>query len=259
MDPMLSNLLYDQPELYEEIYPSSETDIPGMCRRLFAEHGAAAGGATTLLDIGCGTGRHVEYFTGAGYDCVGVDYQDAMVSFARDRRPGLDFRVGDMRAFRLGRAFAAITCLGWALSNIHGNDDLHAVMETYAAHSAPGTLLFLHVPNAIATPDGRDLQRRFTIDTPAFTATAEAAYRLDRRNQLLVRTRDWHIDGRPPLRDHVRFRLLFPKELEAYLTGHGFDVLGMYDNTAAAESELTGEALYVLARFGGAAAAAAPR
>ncbi|MCD9145413.1 class I SAM-dependent methyltransferase [Streptomyces albireticuli] len=256
MDPLLSNLLYDHPELYEEIYPDTETDIPGMCRRLFAEHGAPAPG--TLLDIGCGTGRHLEYFTGAGYDCVGVDYQEPMVAFARGRRPGLDFRAGDMRTLRLGRTFTAVTCLGWALSNVHSNADLHRATETFAAHSAPGTLLFLHVPNAIATPEGHAFQQRFSIDTPGFRATAEADYRLDRRNQLLVRTRDWRIPGRAPLRDHVRFRLLFPKELEGYLTAHGFTVLAMYDNTAAAASELTGEALYVLARFDGTGAAARP-
>ncbi|WKX73498.1 trans-aconitate 2-methyltransferase [Streptomyces sp. XD-27] len=265
MDPSLSNLLYESPELYEEVYPDTETAIPAMCVRLIGEHGTVP--ERSLLDIGCGTGRHAEYFTRAGFDCVGVDYQDAMVAYARKRRPGLDFHTGDMRALRLGRTFAAITCLGWALSNIHTNDDLDRTVETFAAHSVPGTLLILHVPNAIATPDGHALQQRFTIDTPGLTATADARYRLDRRNQLLVRTREWRIGDRPPQRDHVRFRLTFPKEIEHYLGGHGFRVLGMYDNTRAADSDLTGPALYVLARFApeapgsgtGRAATATPR
>lgn len=250
MDPLLSNLLYDDPALYEAVYPTSEKEIPAMAERLFAEHSRA--GVRTLLDFGCGTGRHVEYFTGAGMDCVGVDYQDAMVSFARLQRPGHDFRVGDMRTVRLGRTFDAVTCLGWAISNIHANEDLARVVATFAAHSAPGTLLFLHVPNAIAGPEGHGLQQHFTIDTPGFTATADATYTLEHRTQLLTRERVWHIAGRPPHRDHVRFRLLFPMELELLLAGGGFTVLGMYDNTAARPGDPTGPALYVLARFDGA-------
>ncbi|WP_171163453.1 bifunctional 2-polyprenyl-6-hydroxyphenol methylase/3-demethylubiquinol 3-O-methyltransferase UbiG [Streptomyces sp. I05A-00742] len=249
MDPLLSNLLYDHPELYEEIYPSTEKDIPRMAERLLAEH--APRGVRTLLDLGCGTGRHVEHFTGAGIDCVGVDYQDGMIAFARSRRPGPDFRTGDMRSLRLGRTFDAITCLGWALSNLHTNDDIARSVTTFATHARRGTLLFLHVPNAIATPEGEAFQRHFTIATPAFTATAEATYTLDRRHQLLVRRRLWRVAGQPPMPDHVRFRLLFPMELERYLTDGGFEVLGMYDNTDAEDSDLSGEALYVLARFGG--------
>lgn len=245
METSLKNLLYDNPALYEEIYDGSGDTIPRMCLELFG------GDPASLLDVGCGTGRDLEYYDRHGVRCCGIDLQAGMIAFARARRPAIEFHVGDMREFRLGTTFEVITCVGWALCNLHTPGDLERAMATFAAHSEPGTLLLLHLPNAISDPDGRGMPHRFTIDTPSLQATAEAVYHLDRRRQLLVRERMWSIAGQPDRTDFVRFRLLFPMEVEHYLTTHGFDVIGMYDNTDCEENDLSGPVLYVAARYTG--------
>ena len=243
METSLKNLLYDNPELYEQVYDGSGDEIPRMVVKL------CGGAPATLLDIGCGTGRDLEYYDKYGTSCIGVDLQPDMISYAQQRRMGIDFQVGDMRHFRLGRTFQAISCVGWALCNLHTTTDLDAAMATFAAHSEPGTLLLLHLPNAISDLDGRGMRSRFTIDTPMLKATASAVYHLDRRRQLLARERVWTTAGQPEQRDFVRFRLLFPMEVEHYLTGHGFAVVGMWDNTAAVDNDLSGPVLYVAAHY----------
>ncbi len=41
-------------------------------------------GAKTLLDVACGTGRHLEYLIGrSGFDCTGVDLDGEMLEIAR--------------------------------------------------------------------------------------------------------------------------------------------------------------------------------
>jgi SAM-dependent methyltransferase len=249
VETQLSNLLYDNPELYEEIYHGCGDEIPRSVENLVISR--TGGPPRTLLDLGCGTGRDLQYFAGHGIDCTGVDLQDQMISYARTRRPNIAFHTGDMRSVRLGRTFDTITCLGWAIANIHSNADLNAVIATFAAHARPGTLLFVHLPNAIATLSGAGLRHQFLIDTADFQASAEAVYELDRRHQLLIRRRTWRIPGQASQEDFVRFRLLFPMELEHHLTGGGFSVLGMYDNTTLTASDLSGPVLYVAARFGG--------
>jgi len=44
------------------------------------------------LDVGCGTGRWTELLAGRGARVVGVDRSESMLTEARRRRPGLDFR-----------------------------------------------------------------------------------------------------------------------------------------------------------------------
>ena len=45
------------------------------------------------LDFGCGTGRSTRFLRGLGYDAVGVDIAEPMVTKAHDRDPGGDYRV----------------------------------------------------------------------------------------------------------------------------------------------------------------------
>lgn len=45
------------------------------------------------LDFGCGTGRSTRFLRGLGYDVVGVDIAEPMVTKARERDPGGDYRV----------------------------------------------------------------------------------------------------------------------------------------------------------------------
>lgn len=254
MDSAVSNLLYRHPELYESVYDGDDHAVPRMCERLFQRH--LGGAPSSILDIGCGTGRDLEYLAKRCPDSVGVDYQPAMVAYARQQRPAIDFRCGDMRTFRLGRAFQAVLSFGYALANVHAIADLDAAVATFAAHCAPGGLLLLEVINPVAQDA---LPRRFTLDTPSLKAQAHAEYRLHPAEQLLERLRTWTVvsgtatsgtaSGGEPVHDRVRFRLLYPKELEYYLSNHGFRVLETFDNTGLVPREPAGPSLFVAARF----------
>lgn len=246
MDTELLNLLYRHPELYDAVYLRSAGEVQHMCEKLFSRH--CEDDPRTILDMGCGTGFDLAYFNDKGYHCVGVDCQEGMIDYARTRYPGIDFRVGDLRTARLGQTFDVITCLGWVLANVHSNRDLSLAMETFAAHSRPDTLLILQVHNPIGDLQGRGLRHNFVIDTATFNASAQATYTVDRRNQMLIRERTWVIPGQPPEKDLVRYRLFFPMELQHHLDSHGFNVIGMYDNTQLANSDLSGPVLYVAAR-----------
>jgi SAM-dependent methyltransferase len=211
------------------------------------------GRPASLLDIGCGTGRDLAYLAATCPDCVGIDYQEGMIAYARRQRPQIDFRVGDMTSLRLGRTFEAITCLGYAIANLHSNADVARAIATFAAHAAAGTLLILDAINALSTVNGGILPRHFLIDTPELKASAEASYEGDRRRQLLIRRREWIVQGEDAVHDFVRFRTFGPLELEHHVALHGFETLAIYDNHDLAETDLGGSNLFVVARFAGAA------
>ena len=66
--------------------------------------------ARSLLDVACGTGKHLEHLQ-HHYRVAGVDISPAMLDVARRRLPGVPLHVGDMVDFELGRTFDVVTCL----------------------------------------------------------------------------------------------------------------------------------------------------
>jgi SAM-dependent methyltransferase len=240
MDPKIKNLLYDRPRLYDLVFPDAEKAIETMCRAAFARYLPAP--PTSVLDVGCGTGRHLETLATTIAECWGVDYLESNVAYARTARPTLVIRQGDMRAVRLGRTFDLVTCFGNALSYALTDADLGRTVGTFAAHAHAGTLLIVDVLNARCYLEGGGWQERVegAVDTPEFKATSVSLHALDRASRRLRRTRIWHIPGQPDVEDYAEFRLVDPGELRRLLADGGFEVLGLYDNREFRDSDLGG-------------------
>ena len=247
MDAETRNLLYRHPEYYELVYPEPDEATPRMCQRLFERYLAAP--PASILDVGCGTGRDLEVLSRHCPDCWGVDYLPEMIAYTSRVRPHLRLQVGDMRSLRLGRTFDAIVCMGSAFMYTLSNDDVSQTLATFAAHAHSGTLLILDINNAAGYLGGASFRERIETEvrTPELMATAVALNSFDRRRQLLVRRRTWHIPGQAPIEDFCRYRLFFPAELEHLLAEHAFTVAGMFDNKELRPSDLSGPRLYVAA------------
>lgn len=91
----------------------------------------------TLLDVACGSGRHLEHFR-RWFDCVGVDASTAMLSAARARLPGVRLVRGRMESFDLHRTFDVVTCLFSAIGYVRSASDLRRTVKNLARHTAPG-------------------------------------------------------------------------------------------------------------------------
>jgi SAM-dependent methyltransferase len=240
MDAKFRSLLYDEPRLYDLVFPDADDTLGTMCHSAFGQYLPAP--PTSILDVGCGTGRLLGDFSETIAECWGVDYMESNVAYARAARPQLVIHQGDMRAIRLGRTFDVVTCFGNTLSYALTNDDLVRTVETFAAHAQAGTLLIADVLNARCYFQGDGFQRRVegSVDTPEFKATSVSMHSLDQSSRLLKRRRVWHIPGRPAVEDYAEFRLLYPEEMRRLLETGGFEVAGMYDNRKFMVSDLAG-------------------
>jgi len=98
--------------------------------------------AATLLDVACGTGRHLEHLSSL-YVCEGLDLNKGLVEIARTRLPGVPFHVGDMTAFDLGRTFDVVTCLFSSIGMVDGVDAMRAGIGCMARHVSPGGALLV--------------------------------------------------------------------------------------------------------------------
>lgn len=109
-------------------------------RNMLAQHGVTSG---SILELGCGTGKHAEHFAQMGYTVHGVDISPSMVELAKTRKSSdltgkLSFEVGDVRTVRLGQQFDAVISLFHVASYQTTNEDLAAMFQTAATHLKPG-------------------------------------------------------------------------------------------------------------------------
>lgn len=102
-----------------------------------------------VLDAACGTGRHAAHLRKCGYEeVIGVDPSEEMLSRARSKLPGVDFRLGDLTGLPLedGQMVGAVCAL--ALSHL---PDIGAAVGELARVLRPGGRLVISNPHPFAT------------------------------------------------------------------------------------------------------------
>ncbi len=117
-------------------------------RRLFDEHSVAS-----VIDVGCGSGRHAALFASWGLDVTGVDPDERMLAAARAHALAsghavrlLEGGFGGLTALGLGPV-DAVTCTGNALPHVAGPEGLRAALADFALVLRPGGVLVLHLLN----------------------------------------------------------------------------------------------------------------
>lgn len=96
----------------------------------------------TLLDVGCGTGGHIEYLR-QHYDVVGADLSDDMLEVARERFKDVQFFRRDMRKLDLEREFDVVTCLFGGIGHLTKEEDVVAAIESFARHTTSGGVVII--------------------------------------------------------------------------------------------------------------------
>jgi SAM-dependent methyltransferase len=153
---------------YDALYDARGKDYVAEARALLAvarEEGTDA--PASLLDVACGTGRHLEVFRDEVAEVAGVDASAEMLEIAGGRL-GQDVPLveADLRSFDLGRTFDVVTCLFSSIGHVRDEAELDAAVASMAAHVAPGGTLLVEpwlTPGAVS--DGhRDLVTATSAD-----------------------------------------------------------------------------------------------
>ncbi|HZQ81627.1 MAG TPA: class I SAM-dependent methyltransferase [Gaiellaceae bacterium] len=129
-----------RPDLYDLEY--AQKDYAAESAALVQLIRARNPDARTLLDVACGTGKHLDHLR-QEFDVMGVDLDEGLLAVARERLPGVPLEQGDMRTLDLGRRFDAVTCLFSAIGFLGGVDELEAAARSLAAHLEPGGVLLV--------------------------------------------------------------------------------------------------------------------
>ena len=199
--------------------------------------------AKSLLDLGCGTGRHAFPLAKKGYSVTGVDISEEMLAVANSQLSSLNpqpsaliphpsilnFIHGDIRTIRLGIQFDVVVSLFHVMSYQATNDDIRAAFDTVSIHLKDGGLFifdFWYGP-AVLTDRPEVRVKRLEDQELSVCRTATPAMHLnenvvnvnyeveigDKKTGMLERIKETH-----------RMRYFFLPELEFMLEAAGFSV-----------------------------------
>jgi SAM-dependent methyltransferase len=222
---------------YDLLY--REKDYRGeaeFVRRVLEAH-ADPGALGSLLDLGCGTGRHDRLLAAGGLRVHGVDVSAAMIEQARGELAGdapevrerVRFTQGDVRDVRLGETFGAAVSLFHVVSYLPTNRDLDAALATARAHLEPGGLFLFDAwygPGVLSDPPSIRVKR---VAGPDF-ALLRLSEPTPRPNENGVDVRFTLFVSRVPgevsevVEETHRMRYWFHPEIQAAAGRAGFEV-----------------------------------
>jgi SAM-dependent methyltransferase len=98
--------------------------------------------AVSLLDVACGTGRHLEHLR-KQYRVEGLDLSAQLLTTARKRCPGVPFHQANMVNFDLPRQFDVIICLFSSIGYARTLKRLQKTVANLASHLRPGGIVVI--------------------------------------------------------------------------------------------------------------------
>ena len=98
--------------------------------------------ADTLLDVACGTGKHLEYLS-ESFTSQGVDLDTEMLKIAEERVPDVTLHNGDMCEFNLNSKFDVALCLFSSIGYTKTVERMEQAVANMANHLNPGGMLLV--------------------------------------------------------------------------------------------------------------------
>jgi SAM-dependent methyltransferase len=127
-------------DIYDAVY--SVKDYATEAERVHELIEERSPDASSLLDVACGTGKHLEQLR-AWYEVSGLDLAEQLLEIARDRLGDVPLLVGDMASFELGRRFDVVTCLFSSIGYVGTLERLNRAVAAMAAHLNPRGVLIV--------------------------------------------------------------------------------------------------------------------
>ena len=88
----------------------------------------------SVINYGCGTGKHDIELSRIGYSCTGIDLSETMIEVAKQNSKNeekkIDFSVADIRKFEPEKKYDAVISLFHVMSYQNSNEDIRATFQS---------------------------------------------------------------------------------------------------------------------------------
>lgn len=211
----------------------------------------------SVINYGCGTGKHDIELSRIGYSCTGIDLSETMIAIAKQNSKNeekkIDFSVADIRKFEPEKKYDAVISLFHVMSYQNSNEDIRAAFQS-ARKALERDKLFLfdlwYGPGVLTDPPvvrvkevEDDQYRLIRIARPVMH---------DERNIVDVNYEVLIIDKRTNITKTIKevhsMRYFFRPELEILLQQAGFELMVNIDCNTLEETDYNSWTSYFIAK-----------
>ena len=206
--------------VYEALYGADHAPLARQLDYLSELFGAPP---RQILDVGCGTGRHLLPLSELGYQVVGLDRSPGMLRVAakraRSNETRVDLVLGDMRNLPFGPSMTGAVCLESPLAYLTDDSELAAALAGILRALLPASLLVIDVfdyVGALGTKPGNHPRRRY--DLPQTSISVQETHTYDAGRQLWLMTQLFSVrQSKRIVRFETQHRLRI-RTVDAYAT-----------------------------------------
>lgn len=191
-------------------------------------------GPQSVLELGCGTGKHAELFAQKKFSILGIDQSESMLSAAEERAQKyptqLKFTKGDVRNFRTEDKFDCVFSLFHVVSYQTKNEDLFAEFQTASQHLKRGGLFVFDVWYGPAVLTDRPVNRTKKMQNEKFEVTRYATPVMDAQANTVdvnydIEIKDLKTQQTEKIKETHKMRYLFEPELEFFLNQNSMKLI----------------------------------
>ena len=219
-------------------------------------------GIKSIINLGCGTGKHDIALSQIGYHCKGIDMSQAMIDIARENATcencHIEFDVADIRNYKTDKKYDAVISLFHVMSYQKTNDDIMRTFISardllYASPVRGGVMLFdvWYGPGVLTDkPSVRvkevedDKNRMIRIARPVMY---EKENRVDVHYEVLIINKE--TQKVQTINETHSMRYFFRPELEMLLQKAGFELIDNLDCYTLGETDFSSWTSYFVAKI----------
>lgn len=200
----------------------------------------------SILDLGCGTGRHAVELSKRGYQTYGVDFSMKHIAYANMQREKeniqgqCEFACEDVRFYKTEHKFDNVICLFDVIGSFPDEtDNLDIIKTAYRSLKKDGIFILsvmnMELTESIALPEqkadlkespdilmklppSRIMQESGDIFNPKFFA-------IDKKNRLVYRKEQFGNDSSLSAEYVIRDKRYTMDEIESLIISSGFEIL----------------------------------
>lgn len=184
----------------------------------------------TIIDLGCGTGEHVEALRRLGYDMLGVDNSNFMLNVAKKRFPYARFQLGSMQDFRVDTNYDALVCLYGTFNYLTNFQDIQNTFHSIYSALKPKGLLILEIWNSIPIQKIRKkpISPVNVCSVGSTIVKRNRGFRISNEDNNLVEVNFSFDVNSKIINDHHVMRVFTKEEIETYLNQFKFEIHNVY-------------------------------